>query len=160
MTAASVALGMNLKVDVNRPHARSTRPPVITPPIGVLTPEALLTAVRVKLPVVGIDFTKLPNTLQSPSASISWLASRVFPLAANFVCFKFKSNANTRDSSTKFAYRTPWRWRCSREWRWGVSRGCCCQARQLPPQRYTCDCHSQYWTAVRRTVASPPLYRP
>jgi len=41
------------------------------PLIGVLTPDALLTAVRVKLPVVGIDLTKLPNMLQSPSASIS-----------------------------------------------------------------------------------------
>lgn len=71
MTAANVALGMYLKVDVNRPHARSTRPPVITPPIGVFTPDALLTAVRVKLPVTGIDLTKLLHMLQSPSASIS-----------------------------------------------------------------------------------------
>lgn len=71
MTAASVALGINLKVDVNKPHAKSTKVPVITPPIGVLTPDALLTAVRVKLPVTGIDLTKLPNMLQSPSANIS-----------------------------------------------------------------------------------------
>lgn len=83
MTAANVALGMYLNVDVNRPHAKSTKLPVMTPPIGVLTPEALLTAVRVKLPVTGIDLTKLPKRLQRPSANISWLASRVFPFAVN-----------------------------------------------------------------------------
>lgn len=71
MTAARVALGINLKVDVKRPHAKSTKLPVITPPIGVLTPDALLTVVRVKLPVTGIDLTKLPNILQRPSANIS-----------------------------------------------------------------------------------------
>lgn len=71
MTAARVALGINLKVVVKRPHAKSTKLPVITPPIGVFTPDALLTVVRVKLPVTGIDLTKLPNTLQRPSANIS-----------------------------------------------------------------------------------------
>lgn len=71
ITAASVALGMNSKVEVRRPHAKSTRDPVIKPPIGVFTPEALFTAVLVKLPVVGIDREKLPKMLQSPSATIS-----------------------------------------------------------------------------------------
>lgn len=71
ITAARVALGMNWKVEVRRPHAKSTRHPVITPPIGVFTPEALFTAVLVKLPVVGIDREKLPKMLQSPKASIS-----------------------------------------------------------------------------------------
>lgn len=85
ITAANVALGINWKVDVNRPHAKSTKEPVIKPPIGVLTPEALLMAVRVKLPVTGIDLTKLPKILEKPSANISWLASNVLPFAANFL---------------------------------------------------------------------------
>lgn len=71
MTAARVALGINLNVEVRRPQARRTREPVTTPPIGVCTPDALFTAVLVKLPVVGIDLTKLPAKLQRPRASIS-----------------------------------------------------------------------------------------
>ena len=49
--------------------------------MGVLTPLELLTAVLEKDPVVGMDWTKLPRRLQIPSATISWLASTVFPPA-------------------------------------------------------------------------------
>ena len=49
--------------------------------MGVLTPLELLTAVLEKDPVVGMDWTKLPRRLQTPSATISWLASTVFPPA-------------------------------------------------------------------------------
>jgi len=161
MTAASVALGMNLNVDVSRPHARSTRLPVIMPLIGVLTPDALLTAVRVKLPVVGIDLTKLPNMLQSPSASISWLASRVFPLAVNLFALSLnRFQHEVRPLAPKFTHRTPWRWRCSPGWRWAVSRERCCQARQSAPWKCMYEYRSQYWMVVRRRAASLRLYCP
>lgn len=81
ITAAKVAFGINSKTEVKRPHASNTKIPVIIPPIGVFTPDALFTAVLVKLPVVGIDLTKLPITLQSPTANISCVASKVFPFA-------------------------------------------------------------------------------
>ena len=42
----------------------------------------LLTAVLEKDPVVGMDWTKEPKMLQSPSATISWLASTDLPPAA------------------------------------------------------------------------------
>ena len=42
----------------------------------------LLTAVLEKEPVVGMDWTKEPKMLQSPSATISWLASTDLPPAA------------------------------------------------------------------------------
>lgn len=71
ITDARLAFGMNLKVEVNKPQASKTRQPVNIPPIGVLTPEALFTAVLVKLPAVGIDLAKLPNTLHKPRAIIS-----------------------------------------------------------------------------------------
>ena len=70
-TAARLVFGMNLKVGVRRLQAKSTRRPVKMPPIGVLTPEALFTAVLVKLPAVGIDLTKLPKMLLRPTANIS-----------------------------------------------------------------------------------------
>ena len=51
---------------------------------GVATVEhlELLTAVLEKDPVVGMDWTKEPKMLQSPSATISWLASTDLPPAA------------------------------------------------------------------------------
>ena len=42
----------------------------------------LLTAVLENEPVVGMDWTKEPKMLQSPSATISWLASTDLPPAA------------------------------------------------------------------------------
>ena len=52
--------------------------------IGVAIVEhlELLTAVLEKDPVVGMDWTKEPKMLQSPSATISWLASTDLPPAA------------------------------------------------------------------------------
>lgn len=86
--AANVAFGMNLKAEVNKPQARRTTHPVTIPPIGVFTPEVKLTAVLVKLPVTGIDFTKLPIILQRPSAIISCVASKDLPLAAKKIKIK------------------------------------------------------------------------
>lgn len=52
------------------------------PARGVLTPDALFTAVLVKEPVIGIERTKEPITLQRPKANISCVASSGLPLAA------------------------------------------------------------------------------
>ena len=52
------------------------------PPKVVRTPDAELTAVLENEPVVGIEDTKEPITLQIPRAIISWLASIGFPPAA------------------------------------------------------------------------------
>lgn len=83
---ARVALGMNSKVAV-RDRAASTRAPVKSPPSCVFTFDALLTAVRVKEPAVGMDLTKEPTMLQAPSAIISWVASKVFPFAEKRITF-------------------------------------------------------------------------
>lgn len=61
----------------------STKAPVTRPPSVVLTPLALLTAVRVKEPVTGIDDTKLPIMLHMPKATISWEAFTILPLAGS-----------------------------------------------------------------------------
>jgi hypothetical protein len=51
--------------------------------MGVLTPEALLTAVLVKDPVFGKDWKKEPKMLLKPRAIISCVASIVLPFAVN-----------------------------------------------------------------------------
>jgi len=55
--------------------------PVNIPPNGVLTPDAWLTAVRVKDPVTGIERTNDPKMLQIPRAIISCVASKHLPFA-------------------------------------------------------------------------------
>jgi hypothetical protein len=45
--------------------------PVIRPPRGVLTPDALFTAVRENDPAVGKDRTNEPKMLEKPSANNS-----------------------------------------------------------------------------------------
>lgn len=55
ITPANVDFGMYRNVEVRKPKARSTITPVMIPPAVVFTPEALLTAVLVKEPVMGID---------------------------------------------------------------------------------------------------------
>jgi hypothetical protein len=45
--------------------------PVYNPPIGVRTPDALLTAVLVNDPVFGNDWNREPRMLLNPSAIIS-----------------------------------------------------------------------------------------
>lgn len=55
--------------------------PVNTPPSGVLTPDALLTAVRVNEPVIGMELKKELKMLDTPRAIISCVASTVLPLA-------------------------------------------------------------------------------
>lgn len=82
MTAASVVFGINLNEPVKNPSDSRTKHPVKIPPSVVLTPLALLTAVRVNEPVTGIDWKNDPNKLHRPSASISCVASIVRPLAA------------------------------------------------------------------------------
>ena len=64
------------------------------PPNGVLTPLALLTAVLEKDPVVGMDWTKDPSILQTPRATISWLASTCLPPAG-----KGKGNELSKNTS-------------------------------------------------------------
>ena len=83
ITAASVAFGMKRNDSVRKPRESSIRVPVRTPPSVVRTPLALLMAVRVKDPVVGIDEKNDPQMLHNPNANISWVASTVFPLAGN-----------------------------------------------------------------------------
>lgn len=58
-----------------------THVPVNIPPNGVTTPDAWLTAVRVKDPVTGIERTNDPKILQIPRAIISWVASKDLPFA-------------------------------------------------------------------------------
>lgn len=74
---------MNRKDSVRKPSDSNTRMPVTMPPNVVCTPDALLTAVRVNDPVTGIDWKNEPKMLHRPSASISWVASTVLPLAEN-----------------------------------------------------------------------------
>lgn len=81
MTAARLAFGMYVKVEVSKPQANRIKQPVTMPPKGVRTPDALFTAVLVKLPAVGRELTKLPARLHKPSVSISWFASNVLPFA-------------------------------------------------------------------------------
>lgn len=49
--------------------------------MGVLAPLALLTALLVKAPHVGMEETHDPNILQTPRVSISWVASNDGPVA-------------------------------------------------------------------------------
>lgn len=53
------------------------------PPKGVLTPEALFTALLEKDPATGIEWKNEPITLHSPRANISCVASRGIPRALN-----------------------------------------------------------------------------
>lgn len=55
MTAANVLFGMYWKEPVRKPSESNTMQPVKMPPSVVRTPLALLMAVRVNEPVVGID---------------------------------------------------------------------------------------------------------
>jgi hypothetical protein len=48
--------------------------------MGVLAPLALLTALLVNAPDVGIDCTHDPSILQTPRVSISWVASSDGPV--------------------------------------------------------------------------------
>jgi hypothetical protein len=75
--------------------ARSTIREVKIPARVVLTPEALLTAVLVKEPVMGIERTKEPIMLQSPRASISCVASIALPFAKIYVEEEFEGQVNT-----------------------------------------------------------------
>jgi hypothetical protein len=43
--------------------------------MGVATPEAWLTIVREKLPVIGMELQKAPMRFESPMVIISWVAS-------------------------------------------------------------------------------------
>ncbi len=59
---------------MRRKSDNSTSIVVKTPPIGVLTPLAELTAVLPKEAVTGIEQTKDPKRFVRPRAIISWLA--------------------------------------------------------------------------------------
>ena len=60
-----------------------TKAPVHKQPNVVLTPEAELTAVLEKDPVIGMAETKELMKLQIPKATISWSASTGLPPAKN-----------------------------------------------------------------------------
>ena len=75
--------------------------PVAMPPAGVRTPEALLTAVLVKEPVTGIERTKEPKILLTPSAIISCVASIAFPFAETNTNPRLKSNLRIPAGDTK-----------------------------------------------------------
>lgn len=81
ITAANVAFGMYWNVVVKNPRANKTIIPVITPQVVVLAPDALLRAVLVKEPVIGIEEKNELIMLHSPKAITSWVASRGRPLA-------------------------------------------------------------------------------
>lgn len=81
ITAANVAFGIYSNVFVKNPNANKTITPVITPHVVVLAPDALLRAVLVKEPVMGIEETNELTILQSPKAITSCVASRGRPLA-------------------------------------------------------------------------------
>lgn len=81
MTAAKVVFGIKRNDSVKKLSDNRTRHPVTIPPSVVRTPLALLTAVRVNEPVTGIDWKNAPTKLHKPSASISCVASIVFPFA-------------------------------------------------------------------------------
>jgi hypothetical protein len=49
--------------------------------MGVLAPLAMLTALLVKAPHVGMEQKHDPNILQTPRVSISWVASNDGPVA-------------------------------------------------------------------------------
>ena len=72
---------------MRKARQRRTRRPVYRPPMAVLTPLAAFTAVLLKEPVMGMDWTKLPAKLQKPRANISCDASTGFPLAAHKFSF-------------------------------------------------------------------------
>lgn len=86
--------------------------PVNIPPNGVLTPEAWLTAVRVKDPVTGIERTNDPKILQTPRAIISCVASKDLPFAkiiillpssraSRFDFYIILENNNAKSNSTQ-----------------------------------------------------------
>lgn len=79
MTPAKVALGMYLKVVVRKARASNTMRPVMMPHAEVRAPDALLTAVLVKEPVIGMDMTQEDMMLANPKAINSWEASSVCP---------------------------------------------------------------------------------
>lgn len=56
--------------------------------MGVLAPLALLTALLVKAPHVGMEETHDPKILQTPSVSISWVASNDGPVAEQKISSK------------------------------------------------------------------------
>lgn len=72
----------------------TTHVPVNIPPNGVLTPDASLTAVRVKDPVTGIERTNDPKILQIPRAIISCVASKglPFPKITRILLFALRIN--------------------------------------------------------------------
>jgi len=66
--------------------------PEYRPAIGVCTPLALLTALRVNAPVVGSDDTKLPTMLERPRANISCVALMEVPNAIRSInCYEILS---------------------------------------------------------------------
>lgn len=62
-------------------YPKKNKLPVKIPPRGDFTPDAWFTAVLVKEPVTGIERTKDPIMLQIPSANISCVTSKDFPIA-------------------------------------------------------------------------------
>jgi hypothetical protein len=56
--------------------------------MGVLAPLALLTALLVNAPDVGIECTHDPSTLHIPRVSISWVASNDGPVTEENNCTK------------------------------------------------------------------------
>ena len=71
ITAARLALGIYAQYGIIRPKVNMTKAPVHKQPNVVLTPEAELTAVLEKDPVIGMAETKELIKLQIPKATIS-----------------------------------------------------------------------------------------
>ena len=71
--AARAALGMYWNGSVTAANAMMTKMPEKTPPSGVRTLLAALTADREKLPVMGYARKNEPIRLAVPIATISWL---------------------------------------------------------------------------------------